>query len=160
VLPRFGARAAVVAGSPGGDFLLPSLAATGPQQKADRVVSTFVLDLLQDGETAEFLADAASALRPGGSSASRPCPGARGPVSSTVAAIWNLLHTISPVERRTLAFLVCDSIRGVCRALSAYFTVRKLHLRAAQRPLSSLTSLSRSLPLSFPTSMYRSLPST
>ena len=87
MLPRFGARAAVVAGSPGGDFLLPSLAATGPQQKADRVVSTFVLDLLQDGETAEFLADAASALRPGGSSASRPCPGARGPVSSTVAAI-------------------------------------------------------------------------
>lgn len=88
-LARFGARARVRLTEGG----LPLAVDDG---WADRFVSTYVLDLLSEGEMAAMVAEARRVLRPGGLLCLVSLTTGAGPFSRVLAGVWGALHALSP----------------------------------------------------------------
>jgi SAM-dependent methyltransferase len=64
----------------------------------DRVLATYVLDLLSPPEIQECLAGAHAALAPGGFFCHAGLTRGTGPISRATSAIWTLVHRINPVR--------------------------------------------------------------
>lgn len=88
-LAAFGSRASVVQTQ--GTPRLPAKDAS-----MDRVLSTYVFDLLSDAERTEFLAEAHRVLRPGGMLCLCGITNGTTPLSKAVMSIWNWLYEQSP----------------------------------------------------------------
>lgn len=67
-----------------------------PDGSADRVVSTYVLDLLSPGETAAFVAEARRVLRPGGALALASLTPGRTPPARVVTLLWEAVWSRAP----------------------------------------------------------------
>ncbi len=88
-LRAYGARAEVVRTEGAPSLPLPDGA-------ADRFVSTFVLDILPEGETEQVIEEARRVLRDGGLICLVSLTEAIGPLSRIVVAIWKRLFAIRP----------------------------------------------------------------
>lgn len=88
-LARFGSR--VTLWQSGDD---PDLGPGNPP--FERIVSTFVLELLPDATRAAFLATAAEALAPGGRLCTTVLTRGTGPLSRIVSGLWNGVARIDP----------------------------------------------------------------
>ena len=88
-LRAYGARAEVT--RTGGTPSLPL-----PDGGADRFVSTYVLDILPEGETEEVIEEARRVLRVGGLICLASLTEAVGPLSALVMAVWKRLFAIRP----------------------------------------------------------------
>jgi len=66
-------------------------------ESLDRVLSTFVVDLLSYEEIDGLLDEAERTLKPGGLVGIASLSVGSGPVSQTISSIWNALHTLSPI---------------------------------------------------------------
>ena len=67
-----------------------------PPGSADRVVATYVLDLLSDADARRVVADAHRALAPGGRLVLAGLSAGTGPLSRAVAAGWRAVWTLRP----------------------------------------------------------------
>lgn len=63
----------------------------------DRVVSTYVVDVLSDADERDLLADARRVLRPGGLFCNVSLTFGHGPFSRAVSALWQRIHGWRPV---------------------------------------------------------------
>ena len=86
-LAAFGDRAEVVEA-----FGLPDV----PARSVDRVVSTYVLDLLSDADARRLVSDAHRALAPGGRLVLAGLSAGTGPLSRAVAAGWRAVWRARP----------------------------------------------------------------
>ena len=89
VLGPFGGRAAVI--QTGGGFSFDR-----PDASQDRVVATYVLDLLSDADIRTFLDDAHRLLAPGGRLCVAGLTEGGDPLSRLVARLWDALHALRP----------------------------------------------------------------
>lgn len=89
-LTRFGARARAdtIAGEPP----LPL-----PDGSCDRVISTYVFDLLPADEIVAWAAEARRLLRPGGRLCLAGIAPGTGPASKLVMGLWSRVHRLSPI---------------------------------------------------------------
>jgi ubiquinone/menaquinone biosynthesis C-methylase UbiE len=62
----------------------------------DRVVTTYVLDLLSDADIQEFIADARRVLGPGGLFCNVSLTFGQGPLSTAICALWQKIHDRQP----------------------------------------------------------------
>lgn len=67
-----------------------------PDASQDRVVATYVLDLLSDADVRTFLDEAHRLLAPGGRLCVAGLTWGVGPVSTLVAHLWDLVHAARP----------------------------------------------------------------
>ena len=74
-----------------GDIRLPA-----PDASADRVLSTYVLDLLSPADAAAFVAEARRVLRPGGVLALASLAPGHTPPARLVTRLWRALWTLNP----------------------------------------------------------------
>lgn len=88
-LQAYGERAQVV--QIGGDLPLPLEA-----ESCDRILSTYVLDLLPEGEIQAFMAEAQRLLVPGGLMGLASIAPGTAPVSKAVMQGWQWLHQLRP----------------------------------------------------------------
>ncbi|MFP4002813.1 MAG: class I SAM-dependent methyltransferase [Alphaproteobacteria bacterium] len=89
-LAPFGARARAV--TTDGGMALPL-----EDGAADRVIATYVVDLLREEDARRFIAEAHRVLEPGGLLCLVSLTVGQGPVSRAVCGLWNFLHRINPV---------------------------------------------------------------
>ena len=68
----------------------------GPDGSCDRVVSTYVLDLLSPADGAAFVAEARRVLRPGGLLALASLAPGRTPPARLVTRLWQALWSLNP----------------------------------------------------------------
>jgi ubiquinone/menaquinone biosynthesis C-methylase UbiE len=90
-LERFGARAEVRQSD--GRMLLPLGVAS-----ADRVLATYVLDLLSFPDIGAFLVEAHRVLKPGGLLCVAGLTCGERPLSRAVSALWSAVHRIAPAK--------------------------------------------------------------
>jgi ubiquinone/menaquinone biosynthesis C-methylase UbiE len=86
----FGGRASVLQLEPG-TVRLPV-----PDRSADRLVSTYVLDLLPRGDIAAFFEEALRVLEPGGRVCLVSLTAGRGAFPRLVTGLWSLVHRLGP----------------------------------------------------------------
>ena len=67
-----------------------------PDASCDRVVSTYVLDLLSPADGAAFVAEARRVLRPGGMLALASLAPGRTPTARLVTRLWQALWSLNP----------------------------------------------------------------
>jgi SAM-dependent methyltransferase len=67
-----------------------------PDGAADRVVSTYVIDLLSPADTAAFVAEARRVLRPGGALALASLAPGRTPPARLVTRLWRAVWSLNP----------------------------------------------------------------
>lgn len=89
-LAAFGERVQVVKTEGGIEFPLDD-------EVADRVISTYVLDVLTEEDERQFIREARRVLQPGGLLCLASLTEAQGPVSGVVCTVWKFLHRIHPV---------------------------------------------------------------
>ncbi len=89
-LADFGDRALVV--KTAGDMTLPL-----PVSATDRVVATYVLDLLTDEDARRFIGEADRVLKTGGLLCLVSLTEGKGGLSRMVCALWMFFHRINPV---------------------------------------------------------------
>jgi len=88
-LRPFSGRARVVQGGDG-------CALPWPAASADRLVATYVLDILSEAEVGRFLDEAHRVLRPGGRLALAGITPGRGVVTRLVMGLWRWVHALAP----------------------------------------------------------------
>lgn len=106
-LERFGPRVTLWQSDGGTDF-----GPAGPP--FDRIVTSYVLDLLAPGKIAEVLAAAHGALAPGGRFCAASIAPGQGFPAAAVSTVWGALHRLSPLlvgGCRPLALAVCFDAR-------------------------------------------------
>lgn len=88
-LARFGERVRVAQNS--GEMVLPL-----GEGAADRVIATYVLDLLSEEDAKAFIGEAHRVMAPGGLLCLVSLTEGQGPVSRTVCSVWNFIHRLDP----------------------------------------------------------------
>jgi SAM-dependent methyltransferase len=92
-----------------------------PDRSADRIVSTYVLDLLSEGDTRAFFAEAHRVLAPGGMLCLASLTEGVGPLSRAVSLLWAALFRLRP------------SVVGGCRPVRLDAYADRKHWRSAHR---------------------------
>jgi ubiquinone/menaquinone biosynthesis C-methylase UbiE len=90
-LARFGAWAEVVESD--GSMVLP-----GADASCDRVLSTYVLDLLSPGDIEALVREMRRVLAPGGLAGITGLTFGAGPLGRTVTALWRTIHRLAPAR--------------------------------------------------------------